>query len=398
MNTRRADLRLRPEFLPVLSRAGIDAVEELITVDDIFPSNLGMETSMGKKLSEKEGVLAAELKRAEVVLVDENVLRGELASRFGEQVVGVVDHHEVEREKERDVNKMNPWLVKQVGSCTSLAVQLCRRHWDQLRKDEGERWRWDAELACLALASVLVDTHCLKDESKTTEDDRKAVEYLEEKVRRRDGLDDGKYDRSAYFSVISTAKEDIGKLQIDEILRKDYKQWDETVEHKQTKTEIRLGISSVVKSMRFLSEKAVSEMRTDSEESQESNSISSKLVLKMARFATERKLGFYATMTAFRSDSDGFQRELLLMAISHHAEGQNTDLLNAAQTFEKDCNRELGLIDWLSEDGNNIGGQWQHMEDVGPGGFWWKIWRQTSVNKSRKQVAPMLKRMSHLCR
>ena len=395
MNTRRADLRLRPEFLPVLARAGIDAVEDLITVDDVSSSDLDKETGIDTHLGDKESVVSAEKKKVEVVLVDENILRGELASRFGKQVVGVIDHHEVEKKSKRNADKMIPWLVKQVGSCTSLVVQSCRGHWDQLREDEGERTRWDAELANLALASVLVDTRCLKDESKITEEDRKAVEYLEEKIRRRDGLDGDRYDRSAYFNEISTAKEDIGELRIDEILRKDYKQWDETVENKEAMTEVRLGISSVVKPMQFLSEKAVVEMKIDSEENRENSLISAQLVHKLAHFATERKLNFYAAMTAFKSDSDEFQRELLLMVISHHAEGQNTGRLLAAQSFEKECEGELGLINWLDENGKDIDGQWQHVENVGLGNLWWKIWRQTNVNKSRKQVAPMLRRMSH---
>ena len=397
MNIRRADLRLRPEFLPVLARAGIDAVEELIAVDDVLSSGLNTDTDTDIDSGDKKDVLAAERRKVEVILVDENVLRGELVPQFAEQVSGVIDHREVESRRERDLDKMNPWLVKQVGSCTSLVVQLCRGRWDQLREDEGVRTRWDAELANLALASVLVDTHCFEDESKTTEEDRKAVEYLEEKIRRRGGSDDGRYDRSAYFSEISAAKEDIGKLRIDEILRKDYKQWNETVGNKEAMTEVKLGISSVVKSMRFLSEKAVAEKRTDSEECPENNLISAHLVYELAHFARERKLSFYAAMTAFKSDSDKFQRELLLMVMNHDAKGSSTGLLEAAKKLENDFGEELGLASWLSEDGKDIGGQWRRVEYVGLGSFWWKVWRQENVKKSRKQVAPLLRKMSQSC-
>ena len=40
MNIPRANLRLRPEFVPVLARAGINDVEELITVDDVSSAEL----------------------------------------------------------------------------------------------------------------------------------------------------------------------------------------------------------------------------------------------------------------------------------------------------------------------------------------------------------------------
>ena len=41
MNIPREDLRLRPEFVPALARAGINDVGELITVDDV-PSTASM--------------------------------------------------------------------------------------------------------------------------------------------------------------------------------------------------------------------------------------------------------------------------------------------------------------------------------------------------------------------
>ena len=336
-----------------------------------------------------------------MVLVDGNVLRGELAARFGDQVCGVVDHHEVERSREKDKGrKMDPWVVKQVGSCTSLVVQLCRARWDQLQggeRDEenlGKRARWDAEVARVALASVLIDTRCLKDESKATSEDRMAVEYLEEKIRKVGGPKDGIDERSAYFREVSGAKEDIGGLQLHEILRKDYKQWDKDDDGDGDIRDAvaKLGISSVVKPMRFMSNKALAEEEGQRGDHRAKNHISSDLLRKLACFAKERKLSLYAVMTAYKSDADEFQRELLLMTADSHARSRDGSLLDLAQRFERENEETLGLRDWLKGSGEESSGQWQSIDDVDLGIFWWKIWQQTDVSRSRKQVAPILKR------
>ena len=48
MNVPREDLRLRPEFGPVLARAGIDDVGELVSVDDVSSAGFaGMFVVLG---------------------------------------------------------------------------------------------------------------------------------------------------------------------------------------------------------------------------------------------------------------------------------------------------------------------------------------------------------------
>ena len=337
-----------------------------------------------------------------VVLVDGNVLRGKLTARFGGLVCGVVDHHEIERSKEQEKDKqMDTWLVKQVGSCTSLVVKLCRSRWDQLldREEDEEittaRIKWDAELASVALASVLVDTRGLEDESRATDEDRMAVDYLEEKIRRGDLPGDRNVERSAYFREISRTKEDIGGLRVEEILRKDYKQWDEkSGDDNDERAVTKLGMSSIVKSVRFMSEKAVAEEQEQSRKDQEHGRISPTLLRNLARFAKDRRLCLYAIMTAYKPESEEFQRELLLMAADSHAGSRTERILELARKFENENRDKLDLRGWSNENREELGGQWQHIDgDAEFGSFWWKIWQQTDVGKSRKQVAPMLRRM-----
>ena len=117
-----------------------------------------------------------------VVLVDHNALTGELAERFAESVVGCVDHHEDEGRVPQDAEEKygEPRIVKKVGSCTSLVVQYIQAAWEETaRRDEGTGPSgWEVACRKLGLGSILIDTWNLRNEDKTTDDDRRAVEYL----------------------------------------------------------------------------------------------------------------------------------------------------------------------------------------------------------------------------
>lgn len=273
------------------------------------------------------------------MLVDHNALQGELGKKYRERVVGCIDHHDEEDFVPVDTGA-EPRVVEKSGSCASLVVRYCRGAWEGMSRASSEG---DKELAGLAMGPVLVDTNNLTSESKTTETDREAVRFLE-------GMMGGGVDREAYAEEIRRAKEDIGGLSLEGILRKDYKQWTE-------KGMFNIGVSSVVKEMGFLIGKAGDE---------------GKFYGGLKEFAGERELDVCSIMTT--SHQEGvFKRELLVWAL-------NTKGVKVAKQFEADAREKLGLKEW--KEGR------LDMEDETQ---WRRCWWQERVDNSRKQVAPLLR-------
>lgn len=319
---------------PVLSAANL-STNDLITLCDLpFSAN----ANEGKE-PEKE--------KTRWFLVDHNVLTGSLGQQFGDRVVGMIDHHADEEKhvKLTTSEEGEGRTIKPVGSCTSLIVQAFRNAWPSTQ-DSPEQRAWDFEVATLALGPITVDTSNLQSKNKTTDTDIEAVKFLDELISRSSSNKDV-FDRKAYFDEISKAKEDIGGLSLPGILKKDYKQWSEK--------EIHLGISSVVKNLDFLTEKAGSK---------------EEFLQTIESFAKERELDLFSIMTTSHTSSK-FTRELLLYA-------RNPSGVKAAQKFEKDAGDKLGLRIW------NEGSL-----DSGKG--WRKCWVQEKTENSRKQVAPLLR-------
>jgi exopolyphosphatase len=239
--------------------------------------------------------------------------------------------------------------VQKSGSCSSLVVEYCRDAWDALsnRSNDKEVASWDAELARLALAPILIDTTNLTNDHKVTDADVKATRYLESLIMTGS---DGVFNRDEYFERITAAKTDIAHLSMPDILRKDYKQWTEA-------GSIKLGISSVVKDIQFLIDKAGNKV---------------KFLAAVKDFAQERDLSSFSIMTTSQQDGS-FRRELLIWAFDERG-------VRAAEKFEQVSKAKLGLQQW--GDGSldfQDQGQWRHC--------WW----QQKVENSRKQIAPMLR-------
>jgi exopolyphosphatase len=330
-NLPRADLSLRPELLPVLSHAGLK-LEDLITLSDLPPT------------SKRSAQLPPE--KTSWVLVDHNALQGDLGRTYGRRIIGCIDHHDEEEKVPRDCE---PRIIRKSGSCSSLIIEHYREAWNSLAKSSTskETMAWDAELAKLALAPVLIDTTNLTAESKTTPTDTEAVRYLTANITAEQGSECRPED---YFKEISEAKEDIGGLSVYDILRKDYKQWTE-------KGSLNLGVSSVVKDIQFLIEK--------------SGSVE-KFFDVHKGFAAERELALFSIMTT--STPEGvFKRELLLWATNEKAVG-------AAKKFEENAKKQLGLV---------TGADGAH--DFVDENQWRRYWWQERVEHSRKQVAPLLR-------
>lgn len=355
-----ADIQLRPEFLALFKHANIES-GHLITLDDLPP------------LSDIQTKLAPE--NTKWILVDHNALQGQLGKNYASRVAGVIDHHDDEGRVPKDTVD-EPRIIEKSGSCTGLIVNYCRPTWealsssamssgaakaqgDSLSEDAAVVKRWDAAVAQLGLASILIDTANLQDENKTTEHDRQAADYLEAKIMLCPQIATS-FDRTRFYKEIDAAKKEIGGLKLQDILRKDYKQWDHGG--------LKLGISSVVKHIDFLQNKAGHEANTQAR--------SEAFLEALEKFSKDRDLDLYTLMTTSTSSDGEFQREILLWAFNDNA-------VSAAKAFAANSTDELGLTDWHESDSltsANCGD-----------GEWRRIWWQRQVQHSRKRVAPLLR-------
>lgn len=169
------------------------------------------------------------------------------------------------------------------------------------------------------------------------------------------------WDRAKFYKEITAAKKDIESLALDGILRKDYKQW--------TENGMKLGMSSVVKPLGFLAEKAATE-RFDRDNG-------NPFVAAVQDFMAARDLSMYAIMTTSTSTGGQFQRQLFLQAYG--------PAMDAAKRFGQDAAAELGLeklnVEGIPEEGLVT-------QDKA---CYRRVWQQKEVGKSRKQVSPLIR-------
>ncbi|KAB8298176.1 hypothetical protein EYC80_001923 [Monilinia laxa] len=305
-----ADLGLRPELNPVLERAKL-RVGDLLSLDDL------------------RGGLNAE--GTKWILVDHNALQGELGKVYEERVRGCIDHHDEEGKvpnKEVCEAEGEMRIIEKSGSCASLVIGWGKGDLTEMGKGgEGDLRSWEAELAYLALGPILIDTNNLQSKDKTRDSDIDAVQFLESLIEKAPKISETPWNRDQYFSSITTAKEDIGQMGLRDILRKDYKQWNEK--------EMNLGISAVVQDITFLLSKAGS---------------NEKFLQVLGEWGGEKKLDICAVMTT--SQREGvFRRELLVWALGEKG-------VECLKRFKRDGEEKLGLRVWgeglldLNKNGN----------------------------------------------
>ncbi|KAI0132662.1 hypothetical protein BJ170DRAFT_730730 [Xylariales sp. AK1849] len=316
----RENLTLRPEFTAVLKHASVTP-DDVITLSELYNSN------------------TPKAEDTQWLLVDHNSMSGKLGQLYSSRVAGCIDHHD---DEERVPKESKVRVIEMSGSCMSLVVTHCRQAWDELSSssDDAEA---DAQLANLALAPILIDTANLTDKSKTTNFDKDAVTYLEAR------LQCSEYERTNFYNHVSHLKEDISPLSLRDILRKDYKEWEDNG--------LKLGTSSVPQGFAFLLDKAGSD---------------EELGEVFGKWGQEKNSDLVIIMTAFKKE-DAFQRELLVWARSSRG-------TEAAKAFESDYGQKLGLSKWA--DGKL---------DVDEGDHWRRCWTQGKIENSRKQVAPMMR-------
>ena len=302
--------------------------------------------------------------------MDHNKLQGSLGSQYSQLVHGVIDHHDEENVIPL-VTAPEPRIIEKAGSCTSLIVRYCKPTWDSISgmstssgashgqgesavNDSAFTERWDAQLAKLALASVLIDTANLTASDKVEEADRQAFRYLEGNIQL--SANDAKlWDRDNFYGELDEAKRRIEHLTLEEMLIKDYKEW--------TDNGMKMGISSVVKPLAFLVQKGTK------------NAGSHSIEKALDSFMIDQNLTVFAIMTAFKSEKGDFQRELLLQALE-------PAFINA-DIFSKAASTELKLEGLELDAARQI--------EPSPDHPWRNFWSQKDLTKSRKKVAPMLR-------
>ncbi|KAH8194722.1 hypothetical protein TruAng_011115 [Truncatella angustata] len=318
----RDDLTLRPEFTEVLKRASVSP-DDVLTLDE---------------LSKAAGA-AGFKENTHWLLVDHNSLTGKLEP-YKDRVVGCIDHHDDEGLVPQD---SSPRVIEKSGSCASLVVNHCKEAWDELKSLENAD-EVDSQVAQLALGPILIDTNNLENKDKTTPFDEDAVQFLETKIS-----GSANYDRASIFTTVSGLKENISPLSIRDVLRKDYKEWEDGG--------LKLGMSSVPADLSALQDKAGGAQN---------------LIRDIADWGKEKDIDLVCVMTAFKKEGK-FSRELLLLARSEQG-------VNAAKRFEAGNKDKLELSTYRA-------GELDAIED----GKWRKCWSQARVENSRKQVAPILR-------
>ena len=408
LNLHQEDLQIRPEFLAVFRHAGIDS-QHLLTLDDLWSH---VETARDSQDRDPKPPFNPETTRW--ILVDHNKPEGELADKLNLNVSGVIDHHDDEHFVPQDTEP-EPRIVEKCGSCTSLVVRYLSSSWEieaprtskvreaeesgqtshsenadvpKLEEEEPDPILWDAQLARLALASILIDTADLKNEDKVERSDREAVKFLVLKVKQHTSKDSPHWDRKAYYKEINAAKKKIDNISFHSLLRKDYKQW--------TEDGIVVGISSVPAPTSILIPKARDYLKGSSH-ARSDTEIPDATALREAikQYQHKRGIEVYALMTAFKDPkTKARRRELLIQTLD------STDRTDGfLKKFEVDSEGkgEFGLEHkTLSTDeartgqeGSRVGeseGAKQAVKET-------KLWNQRDVSKSRKQVAPFLRKV-----
>ncbi|KAF4123039.1 exopolyphosphatase [Geosmithia morbida] len=312
-NLPREDLALRPEVTAALSHAGLT------------PSDLLTLTELPNDLQEDN---------THWLLVDHNSLTGPL-SKFASRVTGCVDHHVDEGAVPAD---SLPRVIENCGSCMSLVIEETKGIWEEAAEQ--------AKLARLGLAAILIDTTNLTSKDKTREKDRAATAFLEEKLK--GDASGAAYSRDAYYREIEGFKEDISKLNLHDILRKDYKEW--------TDAGLKLGVSCVVQGLDYLvEEKAAGSV--------------DKFLEAVGRWSDKRGLDFAVVMTTSHPGGE-FQRHLF-------GWGRTPGGVAALRQFQHASTEELQLETYC-----------QGRLDAGDDR---RGWRQYKLSGSRKLVAPLLR-------
>jgi exopolyphosphatase len=351
------DMRLRPENIFALDLCGIkDPVQALFLNTD----------------------LPASISPCSFALVDHNRLdsrfRGE--SREEDTVKIVVDHHE----DEKLYPNASPRIIAPAGSCSSHISMLCPPD-------------IPAELATLLLSAILIDTAGLKSNGKALDVDYQAVKYLLPRSTLGASIsshalsqlsDDLAADRQSnlaaisvigdLYDALSARKFDLTGLGVNDLLRRDYKEYELVLHWIDSKPVVKAGLSTVPMKLSDL------------------NALESILAACTA-WMESRTLTILGVLTTFQKRTKKGQqkhrREMLWVIRSDVG-----DLVDGVTLASRLCNgiessSELQLVPHSKFI--------EHHLQMTPSQLIVKVYKQGNAKATRKAVAPIMKQSLESC-
>ena len=211
------------------------------------------------------------IEQAALVLVDHNKLKGDL-EKFDSKVVSILDHHK----DEECYKTASPRIIEPVGSAASLVAREFFTTGIEMSRD----------VAVLLGGTILLDTVNLVDGAgRVTKLDKEiAIRVLPLCL----------LPQQKFFETVQKEKFNVSGLSTNELLRKDYKEWQFG--------RMKCGIGSAVLSLEQWAE------------------IDKDFTSDFSRFATEKKLDLLIFMNAYRNSE--FNRDLVIFCESKNVHDQ----------------------------------------------------------------------------
>jgi exopolyphosphatase len=274
------------------------------------------------------------------VLVDHNRLLPPLVGN----VIAIIDHHSDEEQH----LTANPRVIKPVGSCASLVTVQFTDSWKTGASEHLQ------PVALLLLSAILIDTGGLKAGGKATETDYEAAKLLAphsglattSSMSTVEGQVPSALD--SLSRQLASTKASVGHLSVRDLLRRDYKEY--------VIAGLRVGLATVPVGLKALIKRDTPRFWSDVES-----------------YMADLHLDILGVLTSYRSAKRRkHRRQLLFVVQPGHPE------------VEMDLFREIGTDQELNCEERRIAGIGKRRA---------RCWRQGNVKATRKQVAPLVKRI-----
>ncbi|KAI6015162.1 hypothetical protein F5J12DRAFT_717244 [Pisolithus orientalis] len=334
----RSDFPLRAENVYALAMAGVhDPFDELLCPEDLPPGH----------------------KCTDYALVDHNSVPNPSPNK---RVVAVIDHHDDDG-KYYDTASLR--IIEPAGSCTSLVTRL-------LMSGSGHT-SLPPDLAGLLLSAIAIDTQALRKGGKALETDHAAAAWLLDPSMPGDVIDHAWLRTLA--DTLRSKKFAVSHLSTRDLLRRDYKQY--TLELSPLLTQesggpAQVGLATVPLSLSAFFKSG-----------------SAAVLTATTSWMEERGLTILGVLTTYRSKKDKGRREQLWIVRDSKGAPQQQKL---ARTLFDGLEAEASLA--LKPRTFSRYGFASTVNDSPFGqAFIARVYKQMNTHATRKQVAPLLKRI-----
>jgi exopolyphosphatase len=275
------------------------------------------------------------------------------------KVVALIDHHADEGLYKDTADPRE--IIMPVGSCASLVTDHFKDAWSGLVPPP--------ELATLLLSAIMIDTQGLKSGGKAEPKDHEAVAFLIPHSPFNPSVNDTQvtapFAPSAdhpipsgladFSEQLSTTKFSISHLSSEDLLRRDYKQYEFG-----SKSNVRVGLSTVPYD---LEEWIVKDPE---------------LIASVRNWAKKKSLAVAGVLTSFHNKKGHHRRQMLVLIMAENRAAIEEKLFNGLEADEtmglKKFKGFLSKSDDKNEEGDAVA-----------------VWKQGDAKASRKQIAPAFK-------